>query len=431
MNKITDAITGETLYTEKHPSGLDIYIMPRKGYKRGYAVFATRYGSIDSEFVVPGDSEPTKVPDGIAHYLEHKMFDMPGDVNIFDKFSKYGASANAFTSFNTTAYLFAATHNFEQSLETLLEYVQTPYFTEESVQKEQGIIGQEIKMYEDNADWAVFFNFLNCLYKNHPAKREIAGTVESISKIDSELLYKCYNTFYNLSNMMIFVTGDFDAEKILDIINRGIKESKPFSEDIKRIYPDEPKDIVCSYTEKQLAVSQPRFMMGFKDNDTGYDGRPLLKKYMLTDILLAMVLSESSPLYTRLMNEGLINDTFGSEYTMHPSYGYTSIDGESPAPERVRDMILEEIARLKKDGLDRDDFERAKKAMWGDYICAYNNLTGFAHTFMSLEMMGINYMSDYYEVYKTLTFEDAVKRFNEHFDEKYCALSVINPTNAV
>lgn len=427
MNKITDSLTGETLYTKKHESGLDIYIMPRKGYKKGYAVFATKYGSIDSEFVVPGDSEPTKVPDGIAHYLEHKMFDMPGGVNIFEQFSKYGADANAFTSFNTTAYLFAATVNFKENLKTLMEYVQTPYFTEESVRKEQGIIGQEIKMYEDNPGWAVFFNFLNCLYKNHPVKREIAGTVESIAKIDSDLLYKCYNTFYNLSNMMIFVTGDFVPEEILDVIESGIKKSEPFSEEIKRVYPEEPSEIAAPYAEKSLEVSQPQFMLGFKDNDVGYDGRRLLKKYMLTDILISMIAGESSPLYSRMLSEGLINDTFGGEYTMHPAYGYTSFDGESPNPEKVRDMILEEIVRLRKDGLCEEDFNRLKKAMWGSYIRTYDNLTGFAHTFMSLEMMGINYMSDYFDVYKSLTFEDAKKRFEEHFDEKYSALSVIKP----
>jgi predicted Zn-dependent peptidase len=427
MNKITDSLTGEVIYTKKHESGLNIYIMPRKGYKKGYAVFATKYGSIDSEFIVPGDSEPTSVPDGIAHYLEHKMFDMPNDINIFSRFSQYGADANAFTSFNTTAYLFSATSNFEASLATLLEYVQTPYFTEESVRKEQGIIGQEIKMYEDNAGWAVFFNLLNCLYKNHPVKREIAGTVESIAKIDSELLYKCYNTFYNLSNMMIFVTGDFVPEEILAVIENGIKNNKPFDSEIKRIYPNEPEEIAAPYCEKRLSVSQPQFMLGFKDNDVGFGGKRLLKKYMLTDILISMITSESTPLYARLLEEGLINDTFGGEYTMHESYGYTTFEGESPEPERVRDMILDEIARLGRDGLDEEEFNRVKKAMWGDYIRSYDNLTGFAHTFMSLEMMGINYMSDYYEVYKSISFDDVKKRFEEHFDPKYCALSVIKP----
>ena len=183
-------LTGEMLYSGKHSSGLEIYIIPKKDYSGSYAIFGTRYGSVDSEFVVPGESESITVPDGIAHYLEHKMFDQPDGSNVFDKFSKYGGNANAFTSFNITAYLFSATSNFEENLETLLDYVQSPYYTDETVAKEQGIIGQEIRMYDDNPGWKLFFNYINCLYKNHPVKKEIAGTIESISEITADYLYK-------------------------------------------------------------------------------------------------------------------------------------------------------------------------------------------------------------------------------------------------
>ena len=215
MQILKDKLTGEKIYYKKHESGLSIYIMPRKGYSSSYAIFGTKYGSVDSEFVVPGESDVTKVPDGIAHYLEHKMFDQPDGSNVFDKFSKFGGEANAFTSFNMTAYLFSATNNFYENLEVLMDYVQSPYFTKESVEKEQGIIGQEIRMYDDNAPWRLFFNFLGLLYNNNPVKLDIAGTVESIAEIDHELLYKCYNTFYNLSNMTIMVTGDLDENKAM------------------------------------------------------------------------------------------------------------------------------------------------------------------------------------------------------------------------
>ncbi|MBQ8300925.1 MAG: insulinase family protein [Clostridia bacterium] len=198
LNYKKSDITGEELYYGKHSSGLGVYIIPKTDYSKTYAIFGTRYGSVDSDFVEPGESEVTSVPDGIAHYLEHKMFDQPDGSNVFDKFSKYGGNANAFTSFNVTAYLFSATSNVEENLETLMDYVQSPYFTEESVQKEQGIIGQEIRMYDDSGSWKLFFNFLNCLYKEHPVKKEIAGTVESISDITADYLYKCYNTLYNI-----------------------------------------------------------------------------------------------------------------------------------------------------------------------------------------------------------------------------------------
>lgn len=418
--------TGETLYCGMHRSGLKIYIMPKKGYSKSYAIFGTKYGSVDSEFVVPGEKEVTKVPDGIAHYLEHKMFDQPDGSNVFDKFSKYGGNANAFTSFNMTAYLFSATANVYENLETLLNYVQSPYFTEESVQKEQGIIGQEIRMYDDNANWRVFFNCLECMYQNHPVKLDIAGDIESISKITSDYLYKCYNTFYNLSNMTLFVIGDVDVEKTVDVIEKNILKNEPFDEEIKRIYPDEPRSVAKKYAEQKLSVAMPLFMMGFKDNDVGYDGDKLLKKQIATNILLKMIFAKGTPLYESLYADGLINNKFGSEFTMQKDYAYTAVDGESKDPKKVYNAVIDEINRLQKEGLSQEDFERVKKVIWGNYIRSYNDVEDYAHSFLSLSFMNIDYF-DFYNVYKDVTFEDVQRRFKEHFTEENAVLSVINP----
>lgn len=426
LEKQTSKITGEELYYCTHSSGLKIYIVPKKDYSKSYAIFGTRYGSVDSEFVVPGETEPTKVPDGIAHYLEHKMFDQPDGSNVFDKFSKYGGNANAFTSFNMTAYLFEATSNVKENLETLLDYVQSPYFTEESVQKEQGIIGQEIRMYDDNGGWRVMFNFLDCLYHNHPVKKEIAGTVESISHITAEYLYKCYNTFYNLSNMTIVVVGNVRPEEIIEIIEKGIKKNEPFEEEIKKIYPDEPDDIAKPYAEQSLSVSMPMFMMGFKDTDTGYSGDALLKKNIEMNILLKMLFGRSSRLYLKLYEAGLINAKFTSEYTMQPDYAFSSIEGESKEPKRVYEIIMEEIENIHREGLNRDDFNRIKKVIWGHYIRTHNDVEDYASEFLRMSFMGIDYFN-YYDVYKTVTFEDVEKRFKNHFNTKRAALSVVNP----
>ena len=317
LNKKTNSLTGETLYYGTHSSGLDIYIMPKEGYSGSYAIFGTKYGSVDSKFIVPGEKEVTEVPDGIAHYLEHKMFDQPDGSNVFDKFSRYGGNANAFTSFNITAYLFSATSNVEENLKALLDYVQSPYFTEESVQKEQGIIGQEIRMYDDSGDWKLFFNFIGCLYNDNPVKKEIAGTVESISEITADYLYKCYNTFYNLSNMAIVVAGNVDAEKILQVIEGGIKKNEPFDEEIKRIYPEEKKEVCKKYAEQSLSVAMPLFMTGFKDNDTGYGGKKLLKKSIETEILLKMIFGKSSRLYKKLYDGGFITQNFSIRIPLH------------------------------------------------------------------------------------------------------------------
>ncbi len=426
FNKKENPYTGEVLYSAKHESGLGVYIIPKEEYSGTYAIFGTRYGSVDSEFVVPGETEAITVPDGIAHYLEHKMFDQPDGSNVFDKFSEYGGNANAFTSFNITAYLVSLTANFEENLATLLDYVQSPYYTDETVSKEQGIIGQEIRMYDDNPGWKLFFNFINCLYKEHPVKKEIAGTVESISEITADYLYKCYNTFYNLSNMSLVITGKVNVESAAKVIEAGIKNNEPFTEPIKKIYPDEPKEIATPYVEKAMAIASPMFMMGFKDNDVNITGDELLKKDIEIRILMRMLFAKGSDIYKKLYDENLINSTFSLDYTLQPDYGFTSLDGESKDPKKVYDTILAELEKVSKDGLCEADYERAKKVIWGRYIRTHNDIEDLATTFMQYLFMGVDYFN-YRDVYNSVTFTDIKNRFNNHFTAENSALSVVKP----
>lgn len=424
--KRENKMTGEVLYSGTHPSGLDVYIVPKPEYNGSYAIFGTRYGSVDSEFVVPGENEPITVPDGIAHYLEHKMFDQPDGSNVFDKFSRYGGNANAFTSFNMTAYLFSATSHFKENLETLLDYVQSPYYTDETVSKEQGIIGQEIRMYDDNPGWKLFFNFINCLYVEHPVKKEIAGTIESISHITADYLYKCYNTFYNLSNMSLVIVGNVDTDECVKVIEDGIKNNEPLSEPIKKIYPTEPQSVASTYAEKSMAIASPMFMMGFKDNDTDLEGEDLLVKDIEINIILRMLFAKGTDIYEKLYGKNLINNTFSYDYTMQPDYGFTSLEGETKNPKAVYDAILDEIDRLREFGLDKAAFERAKKVAWGRYIRMHNDIEDYACTYMRYLFMGIDYF-EFYNAYKRVTFQSVQERFMNHFKREASALSVINP----
>ncbi len=419
-----NSAVGEEIFFGKHPSGLDVFIIPKKGYSKSYAIFGTNYGSVDSDFIVPGEKDETHVPDGIAHYLEHKMFDQPDNSNVFDKFSRLGANANAFTSFNMTAYLFSATQNVKENLAVLLDYVQSPYFTDETVEKERGIIGQEIRMYDDSDSWKVFFNFLNCLYKNHPVKKEIAGTIDSISRITPELLYRCYGTFYNLSNMALVVAGDVEPEEIAGVIEAGIKKTEPFTEEIRRIYPEEPDETASNYAEQTMSVAMPMFMLGFKDTDT--DCGDLLKKSIEVQILLKMLFGKSSRLYKQLYDGGLINATFAAEYTMQPDYAFTSVEGQSGDPKLVYDTVIKEINRVRSEGLCEEDYDRVKKVLWGTYIRSLNDVEDMASEFLRMHFMGVDYF-DYCRAYKSVTFGDVKKRFENHFVPERSALSVIKP----
>lgn len=426
VKKIESTILKETMFLKELDNGLKIFFMPKKGYTKQYALFATNYGSNDSKFIVPGENAVTEVPDGIAHFLEHKLFEEP-EGSIFDKFSELGSNVNAYTNFTSTCYLFSSTDKFYENLELLIQFVQSPYFTDENVEKEKGIIGQEIRMYEDNPNWKVFFNALKAMYHEHPVKIDIAGTVESISKITKEDLYKCYNTFYAPDNMIVFITGDLDQEKVFSVIEKNMKfDKKKTEEKIKRIYPEEPNAVVQKIIEEQLDVSIPLFNIAFKDHDHGTKGKELLEKDICTKILLDMLFGKSTDFYTSLYEEGLINDTFEHEYTGEIDYGYSMLGGESKNPKKVLEKILDYVANVKNKGLNQEDFERIRKKQIGEHLSYYNSVEFVATTFTAYYFKEIM-IFDYIEQLKKIEFEKVEKRFKEHFDANRCVLSIISP----
>lgn len=419
MKIVESSALGEKYYEIDHKSGLKIFVMPKENYKSTYAVFGTKYGSIDTRFKRSDSDEFTVVPEGIAHFLEHKLFESE-ELDAFTRYAETGASANAYTSFDKTCYLFQCSDRFEDSLRILLDFVTHPYFTKETVEKEQGIIGQEITMYYDVAGWMSTFNLLRCLYKNHPVRIDIAGTVESISEITDKLLYDCYNTFYNLHNMALVVVGNADADRIVAICDECLEKAENVS--IERSFEDEPRDIVKAYDEYHLAMSVPVFSFGYKEKCETPERT--LKEIVETNILLEVLIGESSPLYSSLIEKGLINSQFSKEFFV--GYGYEAImfDGESTNPQAVADEIKREVARLKKDGIDDELFETVRRNLYGKEIMQYNDIDAVANGMISC------YFSDYgifdtMDIYKNVTKADIEKRLFEVMDEKYSALSVV------
>jgi predicted Zn-dependent peptidase len=424
--KIQSTLLKEKMSMSQLDNGLKVYFMPKEGYTKQYAIFATNYGSNDSKFIIPGDSEVTEVPQGIAHFLEHKLFEEP-EGSIFDKFSELGSSVNAYTNFTSTCYLFSSTDRFYENLELLLKFVQSPYFTDENVEKEKGIIGQEINMYNDNPQWKVFFNGLKAMYHEHPVKIDIAGTIESISKINKEDLYNCYKTFYAPSNMTLFIVGDLDEVKTFSVIEKAFdKNSEENTSDIVRKYPSEPDSVVQNIIQESLDVSIPLFNIGYKDIDNGYDGDKLLTKDVSSKVLLDMLFGRSSQLFNELYEEGLINDTFEYEYTGEVDYGYSVIGGESKDPKKVKERVEEYINSLKNSGLDKNNFERIKNKLIGEHLKYYNSVEFIATTFIDYHFKNIN-IFDYIEKLKTLEFSTVEKRFMSHFSNDRSVLSIIEP----
>lgn len=415
---------GEVLYRYEHSSGLEAFLIPRKGYSKRYAAFATHYGSINNEFIIPGDEQPTAVPDGIAHFLEHKLFEQK-DGSVMDKFAALGSNPNAYTSFNQTVYLFSCTDRFNENFDLLLNYVQNPYITQESVEKEKGIIGQEIMMYQDDPGWRAFFNLLGAFYSRFPIRIDIAGTIESISKIDRDTLYKCYNTFYHPSNMVILVVGDEDPQNVFGRIETALAKKDAIPE-IKRIFPDEPDTINRDYTEQALAVSIPIFQMGYRDNRRDKDGIGLLMHEVAVKLLLDMLIGRSSALYNQLYSEGLLTSSFDTDFTIEKEYAFSVLGGESPDPLKVKERFCQAVDEAKSRGLDREAYERLLRAAIGRYMRQFNSVERIAHSFISVYFKGVN-MFDYLQVYDKITFDYVEEIFKEHFNRANLALSVVKP----
>lgn len=418
----------ETLYTEKLPNGLQVYILPKPGFQKTYATFSTRYGSIDNHFQVPG-KEAVRVPDGIAHFLEHKMFEEP-EGDVFAKFASKGASANAFTSFDRTVYLFSATEHLEDNLTTLINFVQNPYFTDANVEKEKGIIGQEIKMYQDHPDWRVYYGLIEALYQVHPVHIDIAGTVESISKITKETLYDCYNTFYHPENMMLFIVGGVDPEKMMELIrsNQAAKNFKPQGE-IKRFFDKEPAAVRQKSRVAHLPISLPKCYIGFKEEPSGFSGRGLLKRELSTKVMLDVLFSPSSELYQELYDDNLISDSFGSEYNLAPDYAFSVVGGETKDPDELIARIRKGVNALLDSGISEEAFERSRRKKLGGFLRLMNSPESLANEFTKYAFRHID-LFDILPVYEELTLGDINNRLKEHFDWEQMSVSIVKSGGA-
>ena len=411
-------LLGDSYFEIKHETGLTVLVYPKPGYSTSYAVIGTNYGSIDDVLKVRG-GEATVLPWGTAHFLEHKLFESE-ELDAFERFAETGASANAYTSFDRTCYLFSCSSHFRENLEILLDFVQHPYFTEETVQKEQGIIGQEIRMYLDEPGWQVLFNLLKSLYQTHPVRIDIAGTEESISHITADLLYRCYEDFYNLHNMVLAVAGNVTTEEVLSVCDAALR----YDPDVLVERPDkgEPTEIVNSYAEQEFPVTIPTFALGYKETHE----TPIrsTKERILTDILMDVVGGETSELYERLLREGLIDTGFGYEYFTGPGYATVIFEGRSRDPERVAEEIRKTVRKLRETGVDPDTFDRLRKMNYGKAVMSYNDIDGLANGLVGAYLNGAELFEEL-EIYRSLTVEDANAQLEWQFREEYSALSVV------
>lgn len=424
MRKIECTAIKEEAYIEILNNGMKVIVVPKHNLDKKYIIWGTHFGSIDNRFIMPKSGEEVFIPDGVAHFLEHKMFEQPNGTNSLDTLMALGLDANAYTTNNHTAYLFECTNNFYEGLDELMDYVQHPYFTEENVEKEKGIIGQEIKMYDDEPGWKLYMNAMECMYKNNPINIDIAGSVESISKITPDVLYKCYNTFYNPSNMIMVICGDFEPERILEEVKKRLIKKEEQGE-IKRIYPEKEIGINKEYKEEKMEVSIPIFAIGYKDDEGMNNSGEIVKKHIAIDILLNMIIGKSSDLYKKLYEEGELISLPDIDYEFAEEYSHILISGQSNNPMKIKEEIEKIVEEYKNTGLNEEDFTRIKKKIYGDYITQFNSVGDIARMFLSDSMKNINsfdYIERYNEVTKTYV-EEILKNV---FKKENMVMSVIS-----
>ena len=426
MQVIENLKVKEKVYKEKLENGLTVMIIPKPGMKKKYMIWGTHYGSLENEFVVPGEEEKTVVPNGVAHFLEHKMFEQENGTNSLDVLTALGVEANAYTTNDHTAYLFECTDNFYEAMDELMDYVQHPYFTDENVEKEKGIIGQEIMMYDDYPEWKVYLNAINAMYHECPVKIDIVGTIETISKIDKEVLYKCYNTFYNPSNMVMVICGDFKPDEILEEIKKRLIDKKSNGE-IKRIYPEEPETIVQERIEQKLEVSMPLYTIGIKDivaDNCTKNKTEIVKKHIAIEIILNLILGRSSRLFQELYKEGTIFAGPGLSYEFTNIYAHILIDGQSNNPEKVYEEFKKEVKNFKENGINEEDFERIRKMIYGGYVKEYNDVTDISRMFLADYFKGINSF-DYLDEIESVSKEYTEQILKQVFKEDKIVLSIV------
>jgi predicted Zn-dependent peptidase len=426
MHEKTYGQLGETIFQETLDNGLQVYVLPKPDFKQAFATFSTKYGSIDREFVIPGEDQPTVVPDGIAHFLEHKMFERE-DGDVFNLYAKYGASANAFTSFDITTYLFSATDHIMENIEILLNMCQETYLTDENVEKEKGIIGQEIRMYDDNPEWRSYFGVLQGLFKNHPIKIDIAGTIESISQITKEMLTTCFQTFYHPSNMAFFIVGPVKPEEVIEKIREN-QAKKTFTRqmEIKRFFPEEPPTAANPRVETHLSVSIPRCLFGYKEVNPGVSGRSLLEREMVTAVVFDCLFSRSAELFNLLYNEGLIDRSFSWEYEVTPTYGFSVIGGNTKDPDRLMQTIRDSIEKTKQRGITEEDFQRSRKKMIGKFLEGLDSPRYIARNFTSYRFKGVDFF-DTLPILQEMTLDMVNDRLRNYFVQDTQAVSIVWP----
>lgn len=397
-------VIDETVYEHELQNGLRLFVIPKPGFQKTFVTYTTQFGSLDSRFKPLGKDEFVTVPDGVAHFLEHKLFEKEEE-DLFTAFAEENAQANAFTSFDRTSYLFSATDHLENNIKRLLTMVETPYFTKETVDKEKGIIAEEIKMYQEQPGYKLMFNTLRAMYEKHPIRVDIAGSVESIYDITKDDLYLCYETFYHPSNMVLFVVGDVEPQYIVDIVeeheNLRDKTNQP---KIERALIDEPKSVNQHFVSEEMKLQSPKLMLGFKNQPLDESPEKYVQRDLEMTFFYELIFGEETEFYQELLNDDLIDETFGYQFVLEPTYSFSIITSATNHPDQLKQLLIKQLKDNKGNLTDVEAFDLLKKQFIGEFISSLNSPEYIANQYAKLYFEGVS-VFDMLNIVENITLE--------------------------
>ena len=397
-------VIDETVYEHELENGLRLFVIPKPGFQKTFVTYTTQFGSLDSRFKPLGKDEFVTVPDGVAHFLEHKLFEKEEE-DLFTAFAEENAQANAFTSFDRTSYLFSATDHLENNIKRLLTMVETPYFTKETVDKEKGIIAEEIKMYQEQPGYKLMFNTLRAMYEKHPIRVDIAGSVESIYDITKDDLYLCYETFYHPSNMVLFVVGDVEPQYIVDIVeeheNHRDKTNQP---KIERALIDEPKSVNQHVVSEEMKLQSPKLMLGFKNQPLDESPEKYVQRDLEMTFFYELIFGEETEFYQELLNDDLIDETFGYQFVLEPTYSFSIITSATNHPDQLKQLLIKQLKDNKGNLTDVEAFDLLKKQFIGEFISSLNSPEYIANQYAKLYFEGVS-VFDMLNIVENITLE--------------------------
>ncbi|MGX0910032.1 EF-P 5-aminopentanol modification-associated protein YfmH [Staphylococcus caprae] len=394
----------EKVFEHELDNGLKLFIIPKPGFQKTFVTYTTQFGSLDNHFKPLGSNEFVKVPDGVAHFLEHKLFEKEEE-DLFTAFAEENAQANAFTSFDRTSYLFSATNHIESNIKRLLTMVETPYFTEETVNKEKGIIAEEIKMYQEQPGYKLMFNTLRAMYSKHPIRVDIAGSVDSIYDITKDDLYLCYETFYHPSNMVLFVVGDVDPQSIVDLVDNHEKQrNKTNQPKIERAQIKEPEEVNTHTVTEKMKLQSPRLMLGFKNQPLNESSEKYVQRDLEMTFFYELIFGEETDFYQDLLNKDLIDETFGYQFVLEPSYSFSIITSATQQPDELKELLINELKKYRGHLADQEAFDLLKKQFIGEFISSLNSPEYIANQYAKLYFEGVS-VFDMLEIVENITLE--------------------------